>query len=51
MDEEGREGVSRMDMWGGKRVRVCKVANGQVAVIGERVIKREIFLCIGICFL
>lgn len=33
---EGREDEIRVDSWGGEGVIVCKVANGQFAVIGEK---------------
>lgn len=33
---EGRENGIRVDLWGGEGVIVCKVANGQFAVIGEK---------------
>lgn len=35
MAADGGDGI-RVDSWGGKGVIVCKVANGQFAVIGEK---------------
>lgn len=40
--------MSRADAWSGEEVRVCKVVNDQVAVLGEKVIKRLVLEYINI---